>query len=230
MRVSISRFILPFAIIAILFSLGCKGNTPASIEPEGDMQGINIFNVPQSLRPGQVHALGATGLYPGTATFPVTAYANWTSSDVEVIAIIGKGLLHAVGGGTATITASYRGVSRTVDILVEGAPIPGTEQPGPVELTAIQVDPTWATVAMGGTIQFEATAIYSNGVTQPVTNLVDWRVSDDEPGFIIDADNVNAWGFLYGLFKATGPVGTTVVSCEYMGVVSNYVTCVVKEL
>ncbi len=229
MRVSISRFILPFAIIAILLNLGCRGDTPASIEPVGDLQSINIFNVPQSIRPGQVHALGATGIYPGNATFRITAYANWASSDVAVVEIFGKGLLRAMGGGTATITASYRGVSRSVDILVEGAAIPGTEAPGPVELSSIQVDPTWASVAMEGSVQFEATAIYSNGVTQPLTNLVDWRVSDDDPGFIIDSDNSAAWGALFGLFKATGPVGTTVVSCEYMGVVSNYVTVVVRE-
>jgi hypothetical protein len=230
MRVSLLGIALSLIVLTLAVGPGCRGDTPASLEPEGDLTGINIFNVPSTMRPGQVHAVGATGLYVGLATFPITAYASWSTSDAKVIELIGKGILRAVGGGTATITCSYRGVtSKPVEITVEGPPIPGGTGPEPVVLASIQVEPTWTSVAIGGTIQFTATAIYSNGGTQVVTLLVDWRVSDDDPGFIIDADNAQAWGTDYGLFRATGPVGTTVVSCEYQGVVSNYVTVVVRE-
>jgi len=230
MRVSIIRFLIPLAILTILIGLGCKGDTPASLEPEGSLEKINIFNAPETLRPGQVHALGATGIYSGFATFPLTAYAGWATSDSDVIEIIGKGLLHAVGGGTATITCSYLGVtSQAVEITVEGQPLPGSGGPEPVVMSAIQVDPTSTKVPIDDTVQFSATAMYSNGTTQDITNLVDWRVSDDDPGFIIDADNANVWGSLYGLFRATGPVGSTVVSCWYLDTVSNYVTVVVTE-
>jgi len=230
MRVSIIRFALPVAVIVILFGLGCKGSITPSLEPAGDMVKINIFNAATTLRPGQAHAAGATGIYAGTATYTITAVGTWASSNADVIEFIGKGIYRAVGGGTATITCSYKGVtSAPVEITVEGPPIPGTEGPEPVFLASIAVVPTWASVAINGTVQFDATAMYSNGTTQPITNLVDWRVSDDNPGFIIDADNAAAWGALYGLFRATGPVGTTVVSCEYMGVMSNYVTTVVKQ-
>ena len=230
MRVSMFRIILPLAVIAVVFGLGCRGSITPSLEPKGALLQINIFNNPGSLRPGQVFAVGATGIYSGTATYRITAYADWMSSDTDVIEILAKGILHAVGGGTASITCSYKGVtSQAIDIIVEGPAIPGTGGPQPVILSALQVEPTWASVPIGQTAQFEATAYYSNGTTQVVTNLVDWRVSDDKPGFIIDADNAYAWGSLYGLFRATGPVGTTVVSCEYMGVVSNYITVVVRE-
>ena len=69
MRVSLLRFGLLLAICSVIFSFGCRGDTPASLEPEGSLLGINIFNVPEMLRPGQVHAVGATGLYSGTATY-----------------------------------------------------------------------------------------------------------------------------------------------------------------
>lgn len=230
MRVSMFRIAFFFAILGIVFGIGCKGDTPASLEPEGELLQVNIFNAPSTMRPGQVHALGATGIYSGNATFTITAYASWATSDSNVIEVFGAGLIRAVGGGTATITCSYRGVeSQAVEIMVEGPPIPGSQGPGPVVLESIQVDPTYASVPMGGTVQFEATAIYSNGTQQVITALVDWRVSDDDPGFIIDADNANAWGTNYGLFRATGPIGTTVVSCEYMGIVSNYVTVGVTQ-
>ncbi len=230
MRVSLIGYIILIAILSIALGSGCKGDTPASLEPEGDLLQINIFNVPETMRPGQVHALGATGIYPGTATYVITAYAGWVTSDPDVFEFVGKGIVRAVGGGTATISCAYRGVtSMVVEITVEGQALPGTDEPGPVVLSSIQIDPTSAMVAMGGTVQFEATAHYSNGTEQVITNLVDWRVSDNDPGFIIDADNANAWGSLYGLFKATGPVGTTVVSCEYMDTISNYATVIVKE-
>jgi len=229
MRVAMIRIAFFVAILSFVFGVGCKGDTPASLEPEGQLLQINIFNTPSTMRPGQVHALGATGIYTGTATFTITAYAAWSSSDTSVLEVFGAGLIRAVGGGTATITCSYRGVeSQAVEITVEGPAIPGSQTPGPVVLESIQVDPTFVTVPIGGSQQFEATAIYSNDTQQVITGLVDWRVSDDDPGFIIDADNANAWGTTYGLFRATGPIGVTVVSCEYMGVVSNYVTVTVN--
>jgi hypothetical protein len=206
---------------------GCIGNTPASLEPEGTMYGINLFNTPGTMHPGQVHMMGARGLYPGTATFNITAYASWASSDSDVIELIGKGILRANNGGSATITASYKGVSNSVTIEVVGPPLP--PGPGPTVLSSIQIEPTWIAVKMGENAQFTATAIFSNGITQPITNLVDWRVSDDNPGFIVDGENAHVWGPTYGLFRATGPIGTTVVSAAYQDMVSNYATVVVRN-
>jgi hypothetical protein len=229
MRVVLVRLLIAAALLSLLGALGCKGSIVASLEPEGTMYGINIFNVPSVMQPGQVLMLGARGLYPGTATFNITAYADWVSSDPDVLELIGKGIVRAKSGGTASISCSYKGVtSQSVMIKVEGPALPGQQQPPPVVLSEIRVEPTSAAVKIDDTIQFEATAVYSNGTTQPVTTLVDWRISTDEYGFIIDSDNANAWGTTYGLFKATGPIGTVVVSCEYMDIISNYVTLVVR--
>ena len=229
MRVVLVRLCVLFAILAALGSAGCTGDTPISPEPGGELRGINIFNVSSVMMPGQILNLGATGLYQGNATYNITHLASWSSSNPDVIRVIGKGIIEALGGGTATISCSYRGItSQTVTVKVEGPPVDAQPGPPPVVLSRIQVEPTWAAVKAGETRQFEATAVYSDGTAQPVTYVVDWRISDDEPGFIVDADNANAWGTTYGLFYATGPVGTTVVSCEYMGMISNYVTVVVR--
>lgn len=229
MRVSLIKFLLPAVILTVVFSFGCKGSTPASLEPVGDLLQINVFNAPAQLNQGQAHALGANGVYSGSAVFNITSYCTWATSNMNVIMITGKGLLLAVGGGSATISCSYRGVTSTgVTISVPGPPNPGSVQE-PVTLDAIMVDPVWVQVAIDGTTQFMANAIYSNGSTQDITNLVDWHVSDNTPGFIIDADNAIAWGTNYGLYRATGPIGTAVVSCDYLGVNSNYATVVVKQ-
>ncbi|HEX9745124.1 MAG TPA: hypothetical protein VGB30_06820 [bacterium] len=233
MRAIPVRLTILITVLSLLFSLsysGCQGDTPASPEPQGGLKSINVFNVPPTLRPGQVHLLGATGIYVGTATYNITGLANWSSDNTDVIEIIGKGILRAVGGGTATITASYKGVtSGQYKITVDGPPIPGSEGPPTNDLEEITIEPTFVQVPEGDTVQFEATAHFTFGNTQLITNLVDWRVSDDDPGFIIDADNSNAWGQFFGLFRATGPVGSTSVSAEYQGLISNYSTVIVKD-
>jgi trimeric autotransporter adhesin len=230
MRHSLTLILLSLLTVTLAFSPACKGNTPASLEPEGSLLQINIFNAPSQLNPGQVFAVGARGIYSGTATYVITPYADWLSSNTGIIQIIGKGILRPVAPGTVNISCTYKGVtSAPIQIVVSGPALPGTGNPPQVYLASIQVEPTWASVPIGGTYQFEATAIYSNGSNQNITTLADWRVSDDKPGFIIDSDNIGVWGLNYGLFRATGPVGTTVVSCAYAGVVSNYVTVVVKQ-
>jgi trimeric autotransporter adhesin len=227
MRRSLFLLVLPIAILIMVGGLGCKGDTVASLEPEGVLQGINIFNTPSTMQPGQVHMLGATGLYPGTATYNVTGVATWSTSNMDVIELIGKGILRALSGGTATITVSYKGRSRSVNIEVIGPALP--PGPGPTVLSGIRVDPASAALKVGADLQFSAAAVYSNGIEQDITNLVDWHVSDTMPGFIIDSDNANVWGANYGLFRATGPVGTTVVSASYANMTSNYVTVSVRD-
>jgi len=226
MRMFIFRFFLSAMVLLLIVGTGCRGDTPASIEPVGDLQGIYIENHPGVMTVGQVHALRATGLYPGSATFNITGYATWMSSNPSVIELLGKGILHAVGGGTATISVSYKGVTSSVNITVLGPPAP---LPPTVTLTAVQIEPAWTAVKIGETVQFTATAIYSNGATQPITSLADWRVSNPEIGFIIDSDNVHAYGPYWGLFRATGPPGATTISAVYSGMVSNYATVIVRE-
>ena len=216
--------VLPIAILTMVGGLGCMGDTVASPEPEGVMQGINIYNVPLTLQPGQVHMLGATGLYPGNGTYNITGIANWSSSNYDVIELLDKGIIRAKNGGKATISVSYKGISQSIEIEVAGPALePG---PGPTVLSSIDIKPVWISVKVGETAQFEATAVYSNGTTQPITNLVDWRVSNNAPGFIVDADNSNVWGANYGMFHATA-LGVVVVSAYYADMVSNYATVVI---
>lgn len=227
MRLSVVGFVLLITSIALLAGLGCKGDTVESPEPVGELLGINLFEQPLSLKTGQVHIMGATGLYPGGATYNITKLAEWTSSNPDIIEVLAKGMIRGKHGGTATISVTYRGITKLATIEVYGTPLP--PGPAPTVLQSIKVEPTWVAVKIGNTVQFTATAVYSDGSTQPITGLVDWRVSDTNVGFIIDADNANAWGPYYGLFKATGPVGATVVSAEFHGIVSNFATVVVRQ-
>lgn len=228
MRVSFIRILFPIMILTLIFSLGCQGSTPVSPEPAGQLKQINIFNAPAQLNQGQVHALGATGIYSGDATMTITTLATWISNNADVIIFTGKGLILPVGGGTASITCTYRGItSNPVTIFITGPPSTGPVDS--VTLQSIKISPVWEKIIVGSTLQYSSVAHYSNGTMQNITNLVDWHVSDTGPGFIIDADNAIAWGTNYGLYRATGPIGTAVVSCDYLGTISNYATIIVTE-
>ncbi|MCX6646281.1 MAG: hypothetical protein NTY09_07985, partial [bacterium] len=138
MRVSFIKLMFPIMVMSLAFSLGCKGDTPASPEPAGDLKQISIFNAPNQLDPGQVHHLGAIGVYSGSAEFNITGYATWMTSNINVIMITGAGLIQAVGGGIATITCTYRGItSQSVSIGVTGPPNPNGGLPAPVTIESV---------------------------------------------------------------------------------------------
>lgn len=83
----------------------------------------------------------------------------------------------------------------------------GTSSVAPKTLKSVSVSPSSATIALGGTVQFVATATYSDGSTATVTSEASWSAS---PASIA---NVNA----SGLASAASP-GATVISAVYNGI------------
>ncbi len=57
--------------------------------------------------------LSATAILSDGTAEDVTAKAAWLSSDVHVVTVSTNGLVKAQGAGTATITATFQGVSTT---------------------------------------------------------------------------------------------------------------------
>lgn len=72
---------------------------------------------------GQTMDLTATANWSnGTSTTPYDTSCTWTSSNNGVATVNGNGLVTAVGGGTATITAAAGGKSATCVVTVSAAP------------------------------------------------------------------------------------------------------------
>ncbi len=97
---------------------------------------------------------------------------SWASSTPAVATIGGQGQVTAVSPGDATITATsegYRGTS-LVTVLT---PIP----PLPSPVAYILMSPQAATIAVGQTIQFHATA-YANPPPTVVNTPITWRSID----------------------------------------------------
>jgi len=145
----------------------------------------------------------ATLYVGGTQQFTATAkdqYGNvlpniiftWTSSNTTVGTIDANGLFTAKAVGTTTVNATNGSVSGTASVTVLEAPA----------LTTITVSPSTATLYVGGTQQFTATAKDQYGNVLP--NIIfTWTSSNTTVG-TIDAN---------GLFTAKA-VGTTTVKAE----------------
>jgi len=100
---------------------------------------------------------------------------SWTSDSTAVATIDAGGFATGVSAGTAGITAGLGGVSGTATLTVTV-----------LVLTSITVMPATPTILAGGTQQFAATGIYSDGSTSDLTGQVSWT-SDSTAVATIDA-------------------------------------------
>ena len=115
----------------------------------------------------------------------VTKTATWASSNTAVATFGKMELAKAVGLGSTTISATYKGMI------------------GATTLTtfALTVSPSSATIATGSTQQFTATANFANGSVNPIANGVSWSSSNMKVATINPAS---------GLAKGMKPGKTTI--------------------
>jgi hypothetical protein len=117
----------------------------------------------------------ATGKFTDSTTQDLTNAVTWKSS-AGAIRVSSSGLATASLPGSATLTASLNGVSATTPAL----------QVNVVGVNAVAITPTSARIAPGTTLNFKATATFSDNTQQDVTSLVEWNSSDPSAATIGD--------------------------------------------
>jgi trimeric autotransporter adhesin len=109
----------------------------------------------------------ATGSYSDSSTQNITASVNWSSSNVSVATISNtsptKGFVHGVSAGTVTISATSGSISGTATLTITSA-----------TATSLAIAPTNASLPLDVSRQFTATATFSDGTSQDVTDVVTW--------------------------------------------------------
>jgi len=125
-----------------------------------------------TLNVGETVDITSTAIWSnGTGTVPYDSYLTWTSSAPSVATVNAGGVVTAVAAGTATITASLGGVSRTAAITVSAGPA--------VALTGITVLQSTTSLHVGQTTGIVVMAHWSNGTTtNPYTTGVTWTSSN----------------------------------------------------
>jgi uncharacterized protein YjdB len=156
---------------------------------------------------GRQQVYTATAKLSDGSTSDVTTQVTWSSSATTVATISNaassKGLATTVAKGPATITATLAGKMGIAQLTVSG----------PV-LQSLQVTPFTANITVGAARAFAATAIYSDGSTEDVTDLAAWSFSDTT----VASGTFTMMG-MTTRFTATGvAAGTTTVQVTYAGV------------
>jgi Big-like domain-containing protein len=98
----------------------------------------------------------------------VTTQAIWTTSDASIATVGATGVVHAAKTGTATIAATIGAVTRAATLTVS-----------PAQVTALDVTPAAATLPLGLSRAFTATAHLTDGSLEDVTAQSVWTSDDD---------------------------------------------------
>jgi len=102
---------------------GTATGTPPAFNVGSPISLVQILTTepnPFFLAPGQSTQLNVSAISANGGVQDVTGSATWASSDPSVAAVSPSGLLTAIGGGTASVSAAYVGHVASVRVLVVG--------------------------------------------------------------------------------------------------------------
>jgi uncharacterized protein YjdB len=184
---------------SVTASFGGKTGSATVSVVDATLSSIAVTPATASVTAGKTQAFTATGTYNNGTTVDLTTQATWSSSNIAVAQVSNasgsRGLATALTTGSATISAALGGVTGEAKLTV-----------GAALLASLIISPTAASVAVGKTQSFTATAVYENGTTGNVQGGT-WSSSST------GVATVNGQG---GRAVATGvAAGTTTIAFTY---------------
>ncbi|MFY8351458.1 beta strand repeat-containing protein [Pseudoalteromonas sp. SSM20] len=156
-----------------------------------------IISPKQSTLPaGLTLSYSLYAVFSDGSSLDVTKSSSWNSSNVSVASVSNAGIANTYTQGITYISAQYLGFNDIAQLNVTEA-----------VLTDLQVNPNDVVVPKGTTGRFTATAFYSDGHSENVTNTALWQSADNT----IASIEVNT-----GVAIADN-VGSTTISAEFQG-------------
>ena len=192
---------------------GVTGSTTLTVT-DATLTTIQITPFSPTLPIGFSANLVATGIYSDNTTRDLTAQVTWTSSAPAVASVSSaagtRGLLTPLAAGSATITATYQGVSGSDAVAVSAA-----------TLASIKVTPGAASIAVHGTQAFVATGTLSDATTLDVTAFVTWLSTTPATASVSNAAGSRG--------VATGLAAGSVTISAVRGAVTGTATLMVQQ-
>ncbi|MGH9497498.1 MAG: Ig-like domain-containing protein [Candidatus Sulfotelmatobacter sp.] len=160
--------------LGILLLASCGGTSSNTVTTNPTLTSVAVTPAMPSIGIGATQQFAAIANYSDGSSKNVTSSANWSSSDATVAPVqssgqANPGMASGVASGSATITASFSAVNGSTTLTVSNSS---------ATLTSISIAPTAITLSVGGTMQFVATAGYSDGSSRIVTSSATWSSSD----------------------------------------------------
>jgi uncharacterized protein YjdB len=149
-----------------------SGTTTVTVGPAGPVS-ITLSPMDPQLPLGTSQQFTALATYSDGTTANVTNNVVWSVSDDTILALPADsppGLISTFSEGNASVTATMESVNGTTDVTVT-----------PPALVSIAITPAAPTCPLGATIQFAASATWSDGSTTDVTNAGSW-ITGGGPG------------------------------------------------
>jgi trimeric autotransporter adhesin len=158
------------------------------------LQSISVTPANLPMATGTTAQLTATGSYSDGSSQDLTSTTIWSSSAGGIVSVSTSGLVSALKPGSATIAATFNGVSGSTIITAANR-----------TLQSIVVTPVNASITSGQKQQFQATANYADGTTQDVSASAHWSTSSASIATINSGQN----GGGLATAKASGTVTIT---------------------
>jgi trimeric autotransporter adhesin len=152
---------------SISATLGSVTNSAALSVTAAVVTSITINPTATSIVKGATQQFSAMATYSDGSTQDLSQSATWSSSGLNIAVVSSAGLASGAGVGTTLISATVGSVTGSASLTVGSAT--------PVSLI---VAPTNLTLSAGAQIQFSATASYTDGSSQDVSNTVTWTSSN----------------------------------------------------
>ncbi len=167
------------------------------------LQQILVTPATQFMAVGTRQYFHATGVYADGSTQDLSRLAQWSSSDNAIASVIdsgrGAGLVTTLLNGIATISASYRELQGSTEVLASYE-----------QLVALNIVPHDPTIAPDSALAFTAMARFATGAEQDLSASVQWTSSDGATARI-----ANSLG-REGVASARGQ-GSTVIGASFDG-------------
>jgi len=151
------------ALSLLIIDVACTATSGGS-QPTKVLTSVSVSPGSAQISAGAVQQFGATAAYSDGSTANVTSTATWAVSSQAVATVSASGLAKGVAPGTTTVIATLDGMKGAAALTV-----------APPKLASISVLPSSASVIVGATQQFTATASYSNGSTANISATATWN-------------------------------------------------------
>lgn len=192
-----------FAVSCLLAIAACGQFFPSSTS----ITALAVAPLNATVAPGVTQQYTATATYGNNSTGDVTSSVTWSTSQSSVATISSSGLLSGVALGTAIVKAQSGSVTSSTNISVANKTVSS--------LVISPATPPSLSLSTAPTLQFTATATYSDGSQGIVTSTCTWTSSAPSIVSIATAGSASP-----GLATALA-TGTASISATASGVTSS---------
>jgi hypothetical protein len=172
------------------------------------LEAIEVAPILPSLPVGQQLQFSATGHYSDQTSLDLTEAVSWSSSDPAVASVSNaagsQGLATGLSEGSTAVRAALGEVVGEQELQVED-----------LQIVSLSLSPDSASLPLGESLAFAATALYNNGSQAEVTQTVSWHVANALVAEVSNADGER------GLVTAIGQGSTTLWATAPNGVAAS---------